>query len=118
MYITGWGLDRLGEIGSSSTGALWPGQDHRYIRPDAALRAYSRHVKSRGLRYIPLNHLRHTHATIALSSGIDLATLSKNLGHSRTSTTADRYLRPLEEAKKKSAGIFATALDVQVGSRK
>jgi integrase len=36
--------------------------------------------------------LRHAYATIALSKGVDLAVVSKSLGHAQVSTTADIYL--------------------------
>lgn len=43
------------------------------------------------LPYIPLKNLRHTFATIALTSGEYIGDVSAQLGHSRKSTTLDRY---------------------------
>jgi len=110
VYITGYGLARLQEIGDMRTGAIWPGKDHERVRPDAATRNFQRHIERASLRYVPLNHLRHTHATIALASGIDVALVSKSLGHSRISTTVDAYVKPLEQAKKGAAEVFASVV--------
>lgn len=42
--------------------------------------------------------LRHTSATILINQGLDVTTVSKRLGHARTSTTTDIYSHSLEKA--------------------
>jgi integrase len=106
-YVRGWGLQRLRELGGDATGPLWKGRAGGRITPQAASRRHRRLVEAAGLRYIPLNCLRHTHATLALSSGIDVALVSKSLGHARISTTVNAYIRPLEDARRSAADAFA-----------
>ncbi|MDT8715560.1 tyrosine-type recombinase/integrase [Clostridium sp. 19966] len=42
--------------------------------------------------------LRHTSATILINQGMDVTTVSKRLGHARTSTTTDIYAHSLKKA--------------------
>jgi integrase len=47
--------------------------------------------KRAGVPRITIHDLRHVHASISLAAGVDLATVSKRLGHSKISTTANIY---------------------------
>lgn len=47
--------------------------------------------------------LRHTSATILINQGVDITTVSKRLGHARTSTTTDIYSHSLQRADKAAA---------------
>ena len=40
---------------------------------------------------IRFHNLRHTYAALSIAAGIDLYTLSRRMGHSSISVTADRY---------------------------
>ena len=44
-----------------------------------------------GIPRCRFHDLRHAYATIMLGAGVDLAIVSKSLGHSNLSTTADVY---------------------------
>jgi integrase len=46
--------------------------------------------------------LRHTYAKIAIENGVNMVALSKQLGHSSVSVTANVYANHLEEAEKRS----------------
>lgn len=77
------------------TGGLNPGQvDRRY-------RTWCRR---QGLPCVPRRNLRHSWATTALAAGVDVAVVSRALGHSSIETTARYYLRPdlnvLKEAQR------------------
>ena len=52
------------------------------------------------LPLIPLHGLRHTAATLLISQGIDVRTVSGRLGHSSTSTTMNIYAHALKELDK------------------
>jgi integrase len=54
--------------------------------------------------------LRHAYATIALSRGVDLALVSKSLGHAQVSTTADIYLHWVPAMQDEIAETMETVL--------
>lgn len=45
-----------------------------------------------------LDFFRHTSATLLINQGVDISTVSKRLGHARTSTTMDIYSHSLLKA--------------------
>ena len=45
-----------------------------------------------------------------IRAGIDIATVSKKLGHSDIATTAKYYLHTNEKAQKEATEIFATVM--------
>lgn len=51
--------------------------------------------------------LRHTFATRAVESGVDIKTLSELLGHADVSTTLNRYAHSLDEQKRKAMALIA-----------
>ena len=48
-------------------------------------------VRKMGLPEIRFHDLRHTYATISLQNGVDIKTVSSNLGHATVAFTMDRY---------------------------
>lgn len=56
-------------------------------------------LKRKGLREINVHGLRHTFATRALESGMDVKTLSQILGHSSVAFTLDTYAHVTEDLK-------------------
>ena len=61
-----------------------------------------------GLPRIKFHDLRHTHATLLLSQGVDIKTIQKRLGHSDISTTLNVYAHSIEELDKKASQVFDT----------
>ena len=55
------------------------------------------------LPVIRFHDLRHTHATLLLSLGVDIKTISKRLGHSSIVTTMNIYTHVLESLDKSAA---------------
>ena len=62
----------------------------------------------------PLNFhsIRHTFATRAIESGMDVKTLSELLGHSNTSITLNRYVHSMFETKKKAMEKLSKMIDL------
>lgn len=79
-------------------------------RPDVASKRFRRLCIATGVSGVRLHDLRHAHASQLLSDGVDLATVSRRLGHSRTSTTADIYAHVMPGADERAAVIAAQAL--------
>lgn len=59
---------------------------------------------------IPLHGLRHTAATLLISSGIDVRTVSARLGHADTSTTLNIYSHALRERDQAAADTLEKML--------
>lgn len=54
-------------------------------------RQFKKIVTAMGLPQIRFHDLRHTYATLALQNGVDIKTVSNNLGHSTVAFTMDKY---------------------------
>lgn len=58
------------------------------------------------LPIITLHELRHTASTLLVSQGMDIATISKRLGHSEISTTLNIYTHALPEKDREASDIL------------
>jgi integrase len=67
--------------------------DGRPLHPDTFTRRFNRLVDKAGVPRIRLHDVRHTYATIALDSGVDLKIVSERLGHASMNVTAQRFTR-------------------------
>jgi integrase len=61
------------------------------IHPERVTKRFTQLVKTSGLRPVRLHDLRHGRASLLLASGTDIALVSKMLGHSSITLTADTY---------------------------
>ena len=77
--------------------------DGRPIRPSSFSKEFGIMLKSKGLKNVRFHDLRHSCASLMLTSGIALKTASQILGHSSIGITADLYTHVLEETKKDAA---------------
>ncbi|MBQ7572630.1 MAG: tyrosine-type recombinase/integrase [Clostridia bacterium] len=66
--------------------------------------AFSDLLEKNGLPHIRFHDLRHIVATLLLGSEVDLKIIQEILGHSTISTTANIYLHPGIEEKRKAFG--------------
>lgn len=73
--------------------------------PDAAYRRMKLLLKNAGLPDIRFHDLRHTFATHALASGVDVKTLSGILGHTRAAFTLDTYTHTTGDMQRRAAEI-------------
>ena len=71
--------------------------------PDSFSWAFADLVRRAKLPKIRLHDLRHSHATLALSAGTDLKTISAALGHSTISITANTYVHAIEQMQRNHA---------------
>jgi len=77
-------------------------------------RPWRRIRKRAGLEDVRIHDLRHTYASNALASGIDLVMVSKLLGHTQIHTTM-RYVHLADDPIRKAAGNVAAALSRALG---
>ena len=75
------------------------------MSPDSVLHMLQRVLKRAGLPRIRFHDLRHTFATHALTSGVDVKTLSGILGHTRAAFTLDTYTHTTGDMQKRAAEI-------------
>ena len=66
-------------------------------------------VRRAGLPAMTFHGLRHQHASLLIAQGVDLAVVSKRLGHSTIAITSDLYSHLLRDANRQ-AGEAAEAI--------
>lgn len=98
-------------------GDKWPGTDYLFIRddgrpmmPDTITAWLSNFSKRHDLPHINPHAFRHTVASVLINNGQDIVTVSRRLGHSRTSTTLDIYSHLIAEADADASDCIAAAL--------
>ena len=79
-------------------------------RPDTAYDRMKALLKEAGHPSIRFHDLRHTFATHALTSGVDVKTLSGILGHTRSAFTLDTYTHTTGDMQRRAAEIVETFL--------
>ena len=60
-------------------------------------------VRAEGLPHLTFHGLRHAHATLALSAGVNPKIVSERLGHSSISVTMDIYSHVLPGMQEEAA---------------
>ncbi len=98
-----------------ASGAAWQDRDDLVFTDDIGrplmgynvTRDFSIALREAGLPHVRFHDLRHTMATLAISSGVPLRTVADALGHSTITITADVYAHVTPEMKRE----VATALD-------
>ena len=75
--------------------------------PNTANAALQRFCDRHGLRRIHPHMFRHTAASILITSGVDVLTVSKMLGHATTTTTLDVYGHIILDAESRAADCIS-----------
>ena len=78
--------------------------------PGSAYRRLKTLLKQAGLPSIRFHDLRHTFATHALASGVDVKTLSGILGHTRAAFTLDTYTHATGDMQKRASEVVGDFL--------
>jgi integrase len=85
-------------------------EDGYYLNPKAPLEWFHRVLERAGLRKVRLHDLRHTAATLAIASGVDVRTTGALLGHASAKMTLDTYGHALPRAAEAAARAIDAAL--------
>lgn len=64
--------------------------------------------EEKGLPHVTLHGLRHTYASLLHASGVDMAQISAELGHSNLTTTSNLYTHIFKSPSQSSRGIAST----------
>ncbi len=65
-----------------------------------------------GLKFCDIHSLWHFNATVLINAGVDVATISRSLGHSSISTTTNIYCHSFKKAQAKAGLAVAAALNL------
>jgi integrase len=72
-------------------GLVFAREDGLPLAPEQVTRTFAQLVKSAGVRPLRLHDLRHGRASMLLATGVDIALVSKMMGHSTLTITTDTY---------------------------
>ncbi len=87
----------------SDHGLVFAREDGTPLVPEKVTLRFAQLVKDAGCRTIRLHDLRHGRASLLLAAGVDIAIVSKLLGHSSIGITADTYSHLLDNVGKAAA---------------
>ena len=84
------------------------------MSPDSVLHMLHRVLKRAGLPKVRFHDLRHTFATLALKSGVDVKTLSGALGHYSAGFTLNTYTHVTAQMKQDAADAIGGVISQQM----
>lgn len=102
--------ERMRKEGKGAHPYVFPSTTGRPIFKRALRDAFNRIIKTAGLKQIRFHDMRHTNATMMISDGVDVKTVSSRLGHSTTSITLDIYTKFMRKADERAAGVMASIM--------
>lgn len=80
------------------------------ISPQKVERYISVFAKRYGFKNLHMHKLRHSSASIAITNGADILSVSRRLGHSTVSTTLNRYSHANEKAIRAAGDVVRKAI--------
>lgn len=83
-----------------------------FAEPRVISYRFGKSLEQAGVRAVHFHILRHTFATRCVEQGINIAALSKLLGHASIKLTLDTYTDSLWENRKEAVSIIDTKLDI------
>jgi len=87
--------------------------DGSAMHPHTPTRQFTKFLKKNNIPHRKLHALRHTSATILLSSGTNIKTVASRLGHTQLSTT-NRYVHALRDADEAAAQTFENLIKPKI----
>ncbi len=84
-------------------GLVFAREDGQPVSPDVVSKRFRELAVEAGLRPVRLHDLRHGAASLRLAAGVDIAIVSKQLGHSTITLTSDTYSHLLEGVGQQAA---------------
>lgn len=87
----------MGDLWQNS-GKVFTSENGSMINPTLLTSQFKSFIKRHNLPNIHLHTLRHTSATLLIAGGVDVATVSKRLGHADKTTTLNIYTHAIKSA--------------------
>ena len=92
----------MGDMWNNS-GKVFTSESGGMINPDTLSTWFKGFINRHNLPDIHYHSLRHTAATLLIAGGVDIATVSKRLGHADRTTTLNIYTHAIKSADKAAA---------------
>ena len=100
------------------TGDKWIDSDRLFVKWDGSPMLcttpfdwFKRFCKRSGFRFCDLHSMRHFHASMLINAGVDVVSVSGDMGHSNVTTTLNIYSKMFQEARVKNCEAITNALD-------
>jgi integrase len=91
--------------------------DGRPLQPRSLTHAFNLFVRKRGLAWLRLHDLRHSHATHLLASGVHPKVAQERLGHASVAITLDLYSHVLPGMQAEAADRVDLAVREAINRR-
>lgn len=92
---------------------IFTARDGRPINPCTVTSWFHNFVASNNLPQISIHGLRHTNASIMISSGVPITTTAKRLGHSTSATTSKIYAHAIASADAAAASAIQAVIPLR-----
>ena len=96
-----WKL-QSGALYNNTDGLVFTNKLGEHLCTHTVYMHFKKIVEKVGLPEVRFHDLRHTYATLALQNGVDIKTVSSNLGHATVAFTMDKYAHVSETMQKDS----------------
>lgn len=94
------------------SGRLFTKENGEPQHPNTSYHWLEKFCARNGLPFYGLHSFRHLLASLLVSNGVDIVTVSGVLGHSAVSTTSNIYCHMLEDARVRASDTVASALQL------
>lgn len=98
--------DRLGDAWEDQDGRIFTTATGAPIPPDSVTQWFRKFIARSGMPKVTIHSLRHTYASLMIADGVPLVVVSHQLGHAKTSTTANIYTHIIASAQAKAVQTF------------
>ena len=93
-------------LGITPSDYVLTAEDGQPMHPDSPTDWLAKFAKRHNLPPIHPHKFRHTQASLLISEGVDILTVSKRLGHAKVSTTLDIYSHVLAKSDEKASNTL------------
>ena len=104
--------EEAGEFRTESR-KIFTAKDGRPINPGTVTSWFHNFIQSNNLPQISIHGLRHTNASIMISSGVPITTTAKRLGHSTSATTSKIYAHAIASADAAAASAIQAIIPLK-----
>ncbi|MBR1442718.1 MAG: tyrosine-type recombinase/integrase [Firmicutes bacterium] len=91
---------------------VFAAEDGSLMNPDSISAWMKRFVEKNDLPKFTPHSLRHTNASLMIANGVNVATVSKRLGHATVNTTTRVYSHAIQSADAKAANILSEKINL------